>query len=354
MNVAVIGGGFYGVMAALKAAEQSAVSAVTIYEQADSILSGAGKYNQARLHLGCHYPRSRETIKQSKLGFQKYLDEFPDVCGIIDNNIYIVRSDGEVSIDDYFSVIDEQGLKYDSAKLNDIDFHYKDGGVAHRAIAVEERYIDIGLLKRSLMELLSTAPIIVKTNTKVSDLDPNQGSLKLETGKLRQHDIIVNCSYTQPFMGFPEPRLKLKYEYCVLALISAPSIENTAVTIMDGPFVSVYPWLSGLHSVSSVTKTPMLVDDDFHNLQKRVDDLSVKQMNQAAKDVLNEMDRFLDLEYAHVAPFASYKMKVSDDYDDRRLVQTFSNHKLFTVLPGKLDAVNIFTTELVDFIGGFS
>ena len=88
MKVAIIGGGFYGIMACLEAAKTKHVKQVYLFEKERSLFSAAGKYNQARLHLGFHYPRSEETIQQSKSGFSLYSKRFPDVTKSI-KKIYI-------------------------------------------------------------------------------------------------------------------------------------------------------------------------------------------------------------------------------------------------------------------------
>ena len=72
MKVAFVGGGFYGIMASLEAAKKNHIKDLAIFEKKESLMQAAGKYNQARLHLGFHYPRSEEAIFQSKSGFNLY------------------------------------------------------------------------------------------------------------------------------------------------------------------------------------------------------------------------------------------------------------------------------------------
>ena len=69
MKVAVIGGGFYGIMASLELAKSDFVKEVFLFDKGRSLMNAAGKYNQARLHLGFHYPRSKLTVKQCIKGF---------------------------------------------------------------------------------------------------------------------------------------------------------------------------------------------------------------------------------------------------------------------------------------------
>src|SRR3989338_2676983 len=67
-HVAVIGGGFFGVMTAIKLAERG--FKVTIFERKADILYEASYINQNRMHMGYHYPRSFETAMSSFI-FQK-------------------------------------------------------------------------------------------------------------------------------------------------------------------------------------------------------------------------------------------------------------------------------------------
>ena len=63
------------------------VKEVTIFEKNKSLMQASGKYNQARLHLGFHYPRSEDTIMQSKSGFALYKKRFPYATKSINKNI---------------------------------------------------------------------------------------------------------------------------------------------------------------------------------------------------------------------------------------------------------------------------
>ena len=112
MKVAVVGGGFYGIMASLEAAKTEHIKQVTLFEKNRSLFNAAGKYNQARLHLGFHYPRSQETIQQSKSGFSLYSKRFPDVTQSIKKNIYLIRDDGQIGITDYLNVMKKNKLNF--------------------------------------------------------------------------------------------------------------------------------------------------------------------------------------------------------------------------------------------------
>ena len=95
VDVAIIGGGIFGAETALSAA--SLGLKVKVFEAKDTIMSGASKNNQNRLHLGFHYPRDIETGRQSIRGFYAFKEKYEDcVTGQFDN-AYFIASKGSLT-----------------------------------------------------------------------------------------------------------------------------------------------------------------------------------------------------------------------------------------------------------------
>ena len=63
MKIAVIGSGFFGSIISLVLSKSHKVH---LFEKEKDILNGASKINQFRFHLGFHYPRSPDTIREIK------------------------------------------------------------------------------------------------------------------------------------------------------------------------------------------------------------------------------------------------------------------------------------------------
>ncbi len=354
MKIAIIGAGFYGIMAAIETSKRSDVEEVVVFEKSGSILSSAGKYNQARLHQGFHYPRSKETILQSKTGYSYYRQRFPSVAKDIDNNIYIIRNDGHVNCDEYLKMMDLNNLRYREVDISDYPFRYDSQGIKYKAIEVNEGYIDIGILSNLLKEELITLGVSLQFNTVIEDINCAEGKVKTSSGTELDFDLIINCSYTNPFLGFEKSITPIKYELCVMLLISSECIKGHAMTIMDGNFVSVYPWLSNLHSVSSVSMTPILKSENLVELNESILNMPQHQMAEAVVNIENHMKSLLNFEYVLVSHFSTLKVKIRDDIDDQRLVKTYTNGKCLTVLQGKLDAVSYFLTDLENLLEDIS
>jgi L-2-hydroxyglutarate oxidase LhgO len=87
-NVAIAGGGFFG----LYLAEQLALKGckVKVYEKSSELMSRASYVNQARVHNGYHYPRSILTALRSRLSFPRFVNEFRDCIDDDFDKYYLV------------------------------------------------------------------------------------------------------------------------------------------------------------------------------------------------------------------------------------------------------------------------
>tara|TARA_Y100000589_G_C27174951_1_gene638317 strand:+ start:1619 stop:2683 length:1065 start_codon:yes stop_codon:yes gene_type:complete len=350
MKVAVIGGGFYGIMAALEASKNKVVKEVTIFEKNKSLMQASGKFNQARLHLGFHYPRSEETINQSKIGFSLYKKRFPNATKSIKKNIYLIREDGLLGIDEYLRIMKKNKIKFKNIDIKDTAFKYKSNDIEFKTIQVNERYIDIVKLNQNLFREIKEIGINVCLNHEVKNINTIKGELECHSGYKGRYDLIVNCSYTSPFIGFSEYKVPLKYEFCNLLLIRSDEISNQAITIMDGQFVSIYPWLSKMHSVSSVKFTPSIKTNNFSDLQSQLKKRKMFENEKTNSLIEDHMRSFFDFRYDLLGSFSTVKVKLREDKGDQRLVKTFSEGKCIAVLQGKLDAIQVFLNDLSDRI----
>lgn len=346
MKVAVIGGGFYGIMASLELSKSDFVKEVYLFEKGRNLMNAAGKYNQARLHLGFHYPRSEETIFQSKNGFNLYQNRFPNVTKSIKKNVYLIREDGQIGINDYLKTMRRNGIDFQDIDISETSFKYKFDGCPFHSIKVNERYIDIVKLNKNLINEIKEMGVNICLNQEVKTIDLEKGIIEFNSGYLNNFDFIVNCTYTNPFLGFSQNPCSLKYEFCTLLLISSDEIKDQAITVMDGPFVSVYPWLSNLHSVSSVKFTPTIKSNEFSKLQNLISKRTIEQSGETLSLIEDHMKAFFGFNYTLIGDFSTFKVKLRNDKGDQRLVKTYREGKCMTVIQGKLDAVDYFLSDL--------
>jgi len=131
--------------------------------------------------------------------------------------------------------------------------------------------IDTAALGQALAEKLLASPAETRLNmavTRVREEDNHKGFVvALANGTELTATGVINATYAglNPLLaasGFaPMP---LKTELAEMCLVRLPAVlENTAVTVMDGPFFSLMPFGSdGLYTFSHVRYTPHVAWDD--------------------------------------------------------------------------------------------
>src|SRR3989344_9442806 len=100
MRALVIGGGIFGVTAAIELAK-SGINTY-LFEQNKFLMQGATSVNQNRFHLGYHYPRSAATAKQCLEGLPSFKEYFSPVLVDLKENYYAIGKKGSrVGFDKY-------------------------------------------------------------------------------------------------------------------------------------------------------------------------------------------------------------------------------------------------------------
>ena len=354
MNIGIVGGGFYGCHIAeiLKKRYLSEVS-IDIFDRSDNLMTLAATNNQCRLHLGFHYPRSSETIRQTLQGFQKFVHNFGDCIAYPTQNYYAIHNNGYINFDDYLNVMDEHDLKYEIVGCNANRFFREPKDIAG-IIRVDEGVISLGDMANKLTTWLESK-VNIHCNALVSAIDAEYGSLVVNGKVHNGYDVIINATYTDTNLGLPaEKRFELKYEVTALAIMDAPFGDDVALTIMDGPFVSLYPVGQHKASLSSVAHTPFRKCSTLADLEAQLTQVKKNGTHQSVIEaIVNHGNELLNLDLSHedvqevwVAP----KTKILHDNCDQRLTEIRTHEKLISVLCGKLDAVYYITDQIVEAI----
>ena len=244
MRIAVIGGGIFGVTAAVELAKE--LHAVTLFEKNPSILQGATPRSQNRLHLGLHYPRDLATARQSILGFKEFGHVFGDaVYGGFPNYYAISNHASKVDPSEFVGFCALAGIKIDSVT---------DGPVLPNGVKVKnisglwtcgEGVIDMKVLREILEDMLAKQKIEVQLGTEVSRLveTDNGWILESKTGTLGQFDLVVRCTYSSDLIEMhsrsfvPFPRIFHK----TLIQVVESKQNRFGITIIDGDFLTVLP-----------------------------------------------------------------------------------------------------------------
>jgi hypothetical protein len=116
MNIAIIGGGVFGAMTAIRLAELD--QTVSLFERLPGLMKGASS-NANRLHQGFHYPRDEETARQCMRGFRMFQEEFESAVLEDVTNAYFIASAGSLTApSDFLAFCSRIGLFYKTIDLD--------------------------------------------------------------------------------------------------------------------------------------------------------------------------------------------------------------------------------------------
>jgi hypothetical protein len=264
-SLAVIGGGIFGLTAALEAARLK--MAVSVFERSANALQGASKINTGVVHLGYHYPRSMETVLQSQRGSAPFTERFSD-CILSDfPKYYCVASEASLtSAEAYLAFCEQRHLPY---RLEYPPDPFLDRERVRLSIRVSEGIFDYRALRARLLEELNRYRHVslLTQHEVVGAAVLNHGDRRkrlqvLSNGSVteQEFDCVLNASYANTnFVNslFGAEPLNLQYEVSEFVVLSIPWQDGPlAVTVMDGPFCTINPFgFTGLYSLGHVETT---------------------------------------------------------------------------------------------------
>jgi hypothetical protein len=313
-RVIIIGAGWYGCYLALQC--QKRKIDYVVYEKSGDIFSGASSHNQNRLHLGYHYPRNYKTRVDSKIGFDKFLSVFPELSTKIERNIYSVHKDSIIDFQTYLNIYEHE--KY--------DFEVLKGSLSKNfqgSIIVNERFIDPIKAKSYFSKL--------KLNIKFhSNIYIRDGLYFLDNKEISANTII-NATYggietAEASEGF--------YRQKFLSFIIKKTSDIApfdALTVMDGPFYSIYPYNKKLNLF---TLTHVKYGVIKNSLNKFEIDKLYNLVKFSIKADFPDFDKFFKFE----TYFTSIKYKPKSATDLRSTI-FFKKNNVTTICSGKIDTV---------------
>ncbi len=120
MKIGIVGGGFYG--SHISSSLQSLGFEVKLFEQNSRLLSESSGNNQFRLHQGFHYARHARTRVQSREGFSRFIERYPDLTQEVTENIYAVpKMESLIDFQTYRIIMTSTGVDFtetDSCSIN--------------------------------------------------------------------------------------------------------------------------------------------------------------------------------------------------------------------------------------------
>lgn len=356
----IIGAGLYGLYSALYCGKKN--ENVLVIEKDDQAFKRATYINQARVHMGYHYPRSYSTAIKSANYFEKFNKDYGFSILTEFDQIYATSK--------HFSWTNAKQFKKfcDNAKIMCEEVptdKYFNSDMCDGAFLTEEYTYDAHILRDFLLKEISKySNIQIKYSTDITKIYKQNTVYTVVDSNENEYSapFILNSTYASTneinkLLGF-EP-FKIKYELCEIILCEVNDVlKNTGITVMDGPFFSIMPFgKTGYHSLTSVTFTPHQTSYDelptfgcqarsngFCTPEKlgNCNDCPAKPVS-ALESMSTMARKYLKDKYQFKYVKSLYSMKpilMASEIDDSRptVIKKYSNNPTFvSVLSGKIN-----------------
>lgn len=264
----IIGAGFYGFYAADFCAKKGENVLVLEYDQEP--FSRATYINQARVHMGYHYPRSLTTAMKSAGYFRRFVQDFNFCIHDTFNQVYATSEQFSwTNAERFMEFCRAADIRCDAVSPS----QYFNPGMCDGAFLTEEYTYDAGLLRAWYQERLTAQKNVrILYGIKINKIRKHDDIFEifLEDGSVYECAYVLNATYAsvnQILKSVEEIETEtfpIKYELCEIILCEvSDSLKNVGMTVMDGPFFSIMPFgKTGLHSLTSVTFTPHVTSYD--------------------------------------------------------------------------------------------
>lgn len=259
MDKIIIGAGLYGLYAALYCAKKKREK-ITVLEYDDAPFKRATFINQARVHMGYHYPRSYLTAMNSSHYFERFNKEFGFCIYNKFEQIYATSKNFSwTNANQFKKFCIDANIPCDELCVSK---YFKDN-MCDGAFLTEEYAYDARILKEFFLDKLSKYKNVnILYNTRIEKIIEKDREYILYTNHgLFNTTFLLNATYASTnqitkLLGFES--FKIKYELCEIILCKVNDrLKNIGITVMDGPFFSIMPFgRTEYHSLTSVTFTP--------------------------------------------------------------------------------------------------
>ena len=265
-DVVIIGAGIYGLYSALYLANNNSDMKIFISECEKDAVTRATYANQARVHMGYHYPRSFSTAKKTADYFREFNEEFNFCINKKFEQIYAISSNFSWTDATQFERFCEAvRIPYEKINPN----KYFQDSMIESAYRTEEYTYDANILRDYFLkqiQLHKNVEIVYECRPIEAKCVGKQYVITFSDDRVCQTEFVLNTTYsaTNIINGmFHLDTFDIKYELCEIILCElmdqkdSNALLDLGVTVMDGPFFSIMPFgKSGVHSLTSVTFTP--------------------------------------------------------------------------------------------------
>jgi hypothetical protein len=328
MKIAIIGAGWLGCHLAHKLKFEHDIK---LYEK-NEIFSGTSYYNQNRLHKGFHYSRNQTTRKLCHDTFKLFIRDYAHLLTDIPDNYYLIPSNTSIiDFGTFKSIFQHEKISFKESKFDILS--NIEGGVI-----VDEKYIDPALAKEFFTNELNS--LIIKQDVSIDMLNIIAA----------ENDLVINVT-NNCIHPLPEHYYELS-----LSLVYTKLVDLTfgAITMVDGPLFSIYPYHDLDYTVTDVQHTPLYISDsisDVHLFRNSITDEYIDNIKTKIEDKVQFYYKDFKEHFKYNKYYTSIKVKKITESADR----TPSIHKdknIITCVTGKIQGIytleNFIKNEIIN------
>ncbi len=269
----IIGAGLYGLYSALYCGQRGL--SVMVLEMEPDSFSRATYINQARVHMGYHYPRSLSTAMKSAGYFRRFVEDFGFCIHSKFDQVYATSENFSwTNAAQFIDFCRAAGIRCEEVPV----VRWFQNKMCDGAFMTEEYTYDAHVLRDYFLdEIGKLSNVTIRFNSRIQAIERDGDVYNVSVGDKGSlegadtcyvSDFVLNSTYASVNqilkMAFPEETFNIKYELCEIILCDVDDcLKGTGLTVMDGPFFSIMPFgLTGKHSLTSVTFTPHVTSYD--------------------------------------------------------------------------------------------
>ncbi len=358
----IIGAGLYGIYAAHYCGKKG--QKILVLEYDNEPFKRATYINQARVHMGYHYPRSISTAMKSAGYFDRFNKDYAFCINREFDQIYATSAKYSWSDCNQFKEFCK------AAEIPCEELHperYFKKGMCDGAFLTKEYTYDARILRDYFLDEIQKFPnVLIQYSAMIQDIQKTSSAyvVTLEDGREYETPYVLNATYAgtnQILEKVGYEKFGIKYELCEIILCDInDKLRDVGFTVMDGPFFSIMPFgKTGVHSLTAVAFTPHTTSYDAlptFACQKRSNGFCTAQHLGNCNDcpakpqtafpyMANLAQKYMREEYGFTYRESLFSMKpilMSSEIDDSRptVIRVCSENPTFvSVLSGKINTV---------------
>jgi hypothetical protein len=192
-----------------------------------------------------HYPRDLETAIQSRIGFGKFKEKYPNCVRNDFPNYYAVASQGsKVSAQEFETFTYNSGITVEKVAVKQLSHLGLNKRNVEELFLCEEGVIDIDQFRVELQIRIGESGVEVRFNTRISEVQKNSGGWELISGTHNEgnFNFVVDATYGSGgiLIDGKFPDVTYEFHHTMIVEFEA-NIESFGLTIVDGDFLTILP-----------------------------------------------------------------------------------------------------------------